>query len=345
MADIAKHIRIFEPNATDEFVDKRVNAVKAIEVEFKKKKNIDDRIILADSFGNLLLNFTSDPQSIATSIAAAIRKQSTSFVAEGAELEIITCGLLALVQWIETEIFVDPLAVNDVMAISLWSCFSFQKPLDTDPKLEVLRKELIGVCQSRITKAAIHNRKRTDIKVVANIAPPVDNTIATLSTYLSATYGKVINDLRKNAVLDREEIDCLWWVLSEWSDLADCSLRNLNPIQRAIISAVEFASILRRVPGTSQRNLLLRNLEIESTLDVNELLAELGDMVNPIKVHLSRFSIISRAPLVFPLFNIIYFGSADIEGSDIKRPITDWVLRALVEGSMINFNTIVEDAK
>lgn len=345
MTEIAKHIRIFEPNATDEFVEKRIDAIKAIEADFKKKKVLGDTLNLADAFGHLLTNFTGDPQGIATLITGAIKKQSSSFVAEGSELEIVTCGLLGLIQWIESSGNVDLLGVADTISISLWSCLSFQAPLDTEPKLEVLRKELIELCQKRISQAAVHTRKRSETKAVANATVPADNTFATFVTTLNTTYGKVINDMRKNAILDREEIDCLWWVLSEWSDLANCPLGNLNNVQRAIISSVEFATLLRRVPGTAHRNLLLRYLNDDSAYTAGELLEQLGDVVEPIKEYFKKFPVILKSPKPFPLFNILLSGNPTIDGGDSKRSISEWALRGLIEGSLINLNAIIDDAK
>jgi hypothetical protein len=80
-------------------------------------------------------------------------------------------------------------------------------------------------------------------------------------------------------------------------------------------------------------------------MDASELLVELGDVTELIKNYLLEFTIISEAKLAFPLFNTIKLGPTGVTGSDTKRPLTEWAFRALIEGSMINLNTVVDDAK
>ena len=90
MTDIAIHIRIFCAQPSDELVAKRTKAIRELCDSFKKRSN-----------SNLILQLAAD---IATGIqrralagelrehvARAISKHSTAFVADGNELELLTC--------------------------------------------------------------------------------------------------------------------------------------------------------------------------------------------------------------------------------------------------------------
>ena len=55
--------------------------------------------------------------------------------------------------------------------------------------------------------------------------------------------------LRKQLEYKREESNLLWWMIAEWSDIYDCSFKNIDDKLLAIVIPFEVMSCVSQVPG------------------------------------------------------------------------------------------------
>ena len=78
--DIAKCVRIFEPDPDDDFVTKRKLAMKYLRTQFLKKRTTSALMAIGSGVCEVFRESPSFSDGLATQIEAAIRKQSASFV-------------------------------------------------------------------------------------------------------------------------------------------------------------------------------------------------------------------------------------------------------------------------
>lgn len=345
MTDLAKHIRIFNPNPEDDFVEKRKKAVDALETGFRKRKNLAENLKLANDIIKSISNPRVPLQSVTDETELALKKQSTAFVAEGQQLQMLTCAMIAALQYLEkTKPSIHSVSKGDAFGIGIWSGLSFQVPIAVEEKLENLRQELLGQAQHLLTSSSIQSRQRRKI-VTPQITRPTENTATAIIDSFEALYQEAIESLVTNAVLDREEIDILWWVLGGWSSICSKSLDGMNVSQKAIVSGLEIASILRRVPGQVHKNLVNRFIPNDEEIDGIELLERLGDMLPSIVSAIGSYPVVGDNPSIFPLFTILKSGRAETDAEKLKRPLSEWAQRALLEMVICNMNKFVNDGE
>ncbi len=147
-------------------------------------------------------------------------------------------------------------------------------------------------------------------------------------------FKDAIADLRSNAIIDREEIDLLWWVLSDWSSLLGRRFSDeTGGAAAAVASGIEAGRMIRRAPGEAHRHLVLRNVIAGKDLSLIELLTAIGED-RPKLTPIEEYAFITNCPAVFPLSNAIQTGSTSDPRAKIKRPLSDWATRALLESSI-----------
>ncbi|HXO71605.1 MAG TPA: GTPase-associated system all-helical protein GASH [Bradyrhizobium sp.] len=338
MIDVAAHVRIFNADPGDDLVTKRAAAVRDLSARYIKNRQVgpifqlaNDLALAADSKGA----HVSDAMS--KEVEAAVRKGGAdAFVAEGQGLQVTVCGLMAALQSLES---VSPttgdVTTQLVMAVGLWAALGFQAPR-REPKLEALRVELLNTARDFVLKSATSSRDRTkvpDLNVVA--AKELDAAIIAQS----ATNGirPVVNALRTNAALDREEIDLLWWVLGDWSELLDRRYSAASEtVSTAIASGIEAGSMLRRMPGDAHRNLVLRHVKGSKSFTLAEVIEELGEDRARVAAPYASDVIVASCPGVFPLLSALNTGSSSHAKLKAKRSLIEWSERALLEASALH---------
>ena len=339
MIDVAAHVRIFNADPEDDLVTKRSAAINELSSRYVKVRQqvgpifqtANDLALAAESKGAHI----SDAMN--KEVEAAIRKGGAeAFVAEGQGLQVTVCAMLAALQGLEG---VAP-ATGDattqiVMAVGLWSALSFQAPRP-EPKLETLRAGLLNAAQTYIVNSATTSRDR--IKV-PELNVPAAKELEGTAIAQSVTTGlrPAVNALRTNAALDREEIDLLWWVLGDWSDLLGRRYTAMpDTIATSIASGVEAGRMLRRMPGCAHRNLVLRHVKGDKSFTLAEVVRELGDDRSRIAVPYAWDTILGSCPSVFPLLTALNTGSASHAKWKAKRSLTEWGERALLEAAALH---------
>jgi hypothetical protein len=341
LTDIAGYVRIFDKTPEDDLVTKRAAAVKDLVRSYGKGRAVALILQLANDLATAVDAKGSVSDFLSKDIEAAVRKGGAeAFVAKEDDLQVTVCGLIGALETIEKNGPVSgDVSVGVVLAIGLWSALSFQAPRP-EPKLEELRSALQSSSSSLVVRSATTSRQRTNVPDAAlPAAEPFD--AATVSKLANTSYGAAISALRTNAAIDREEIDLLWWVLGDWSELVQRPYSKLGGgIVCALSSGIEAGQMLRRLPGKAHRNLVLRNVTATETLSLAEVLkqtaAEREALVSPFKGDP-----IINCPAVFPLLNALQTNSAANVKSKIKRPISEWAERALLESASLRVTKLI----
>ena len=328
--DVARFVRIFEPDPSDDFVAKRTAAIKDLRTRLLRKKNDGALMSLASEVLGVFRDPPVIPNGHVAAIEASIKKHSQSFVRDDRDLEMSVCMMIAVVNAIQAGGKVsEGWATADVLATALWSGASFL-PANPDPKLEEFRSQAIGAARQRILASCLETRNRHKVPEFGHFG---DESLDT-ETFEAATAG-TIDALRYNSALDREELDILWWVLAASSIVFEKPLASLSPTTRAITTGIELGTLLRGLPGQSHRNLSLRNLEEAEMLSLAGVVDALGDDRMALAASFESEALVGDAASVFPLLNAIRVGSSDLSGAEVPRSLGEWCARALLERAVL----------
>jgi hypothetical protein len=309
MTHVAAHIRIFDPDPTDDLVAKRTAAIAEIEKKLSESRSVDEILRSANDLAYAAEPDGSFSAGMSQMIEAAIQESSEAFIAEGRAMEMLVCGMLSALKSLGGAGSISGrTTVNDVFALGLWSALSFQKKR-TDAKLEQLRTELINSAYAHCMKSASRSRERLVVPDVEFKGPePFD--AAGIEKALKP-FGNAILDLRANAAVDREEIDMLWWVLSDWSLILDRRLSTDKvAASAAVASGLEVGFLLRRIPAPAHRHLAFRNVPFGKSMTLQELLTAVGQDRSALAAAFKADVRISQCPAVFPLAHALQTGVA-----------------------------------
>jgi hypothetical protein len=345
MSNSAKYIRIFNASPDDEYVNKRTAAIKAITDKFKKLKTIDELMGLCEDLCRAFLNEEKLPDNLVEIVGKALSDQSSSFVVEEQGLQVATCSLIAVLDYLSKTSISGPLSVTvtDVIAASLLSGMSFMTPDFARPKLDELRQEIVKESGRICGDSSIIARDRLAIKELTTITEGGD--FASNNKNLISAISPLIKALTTNAVLDREEINILWYMLDDTSEILKSKFEELNVGQAAIVRGIEISTLLRRLPTSAHFLIAQRSLPTVGEYNTSELKAELGEKLVPITDFLSDYPAIKKYPNIFPLFSSLLDEDARFLGAEIKRSLQSWTNIALLEGSLLNISKYLNDGK
>ena len=205
---------------------------------------------------------------------------------------------------------------RDSIALGLWSALSFQKPL-AEQRLEDVRAEMLSSARRMGVNLAHRTRAR--------------RTLLDLKSLDAQNQS-----LRWNAVLDREEIEVLRWILADESSLLE---RPYAEVQRsetvAVARGLELGLLLARFPEFSHYKLASREVGPQHEMDLAGLVAALGEDRNALAAPFEGNPVIGACPTVFPLLTALRGGPTVRAGATVVRSLADWCGRALLESAII----------
>ena len=342
MAEVAKYIKIFNPSPDDTYVSKRVTAINSIETVIKKKTSNNDIV----GFANDLIIALEKPDQVNSAIndvaITALKKSSTSFVPDEEQLQLLTCTLIATLQFLEkAKGYRHTASPEFVLAVALWSGLSFQKPIANMERLEALRFELLNAAAKMVEDVSLTSRDRKKTELRKPLTVPSANTFASFIPTVESTYGNLVDAMRTNAHLDREEIDILWWVIGGWSNSCKVQMSTLNPVQTAIIAAYEIGGLLKRFPANAHTHLSCRGIQHTEEYTAIEILEKMDSILSTIIEDINPKHEIKNYSRVFVVCNLLIEGGYP-SGTEDKRPISEWAARMLLELSLLNINNFIE---
>lgn len=335
MNNIAVHMRISGVSVTDSDVDSRRNAAINLSKTWKKENHTTKIVSKAESVAIALGGEEGSlPSSLGEEIQTAIQIKSPSFLYEERPLDVSVCSGMAMVQILTESAVGTGWTIPDVYATALWLALSYQPPLGAQRR-ENLRSEVLTAATDYYSESTEAARERREVPDPGDLNITVGEEDVVTHNFKEVML-KTIEVLRSNAVLDREELDFLWWVQLGRSRLLKKQLSKLKEPTRIIAAGIEGATILRRLPCENHRELVLRTLDKDPLLDLKDLLAVIGED----RILLSQAIIkatVNLHPQVFPLLYALNTGEVDAVGGNIKRHVSEWGTRALVESSFARF--------
>ena len=328
--DVARFVRIFEPDPSDDFVAKRAAAIKDLRTRFLKRRDPGTVMTLASGVLGVFRDPPVVPESYVRAIEGAIKEQSESFVRDDRDLEMSVCAMIAVVHAIQDGRKVsEGWAIADVLATAVWSGASFL-PASPEPKLEELRSQVIVAAQRRILESSLDTRIRHNVQDFGRFGDETPGAEA----FGEATAGTV-DALRYNAALDREELNMLWWVLADTSIVLDKPLASLSSETRAIATGIELGALLRGLPSQSHRNLCVRGVGEAEPMSLPRLVEALGEDRIALAASFGDEALVDDVASVFPLLSGIRAGSSTLAGAEVPRSLRDWCARALLERAVL----------
>lgn len=327
------HMRITGLAVTNEDVDSRKAAIATLKTAWGKITGVTEILAKAGEVAAAIGGDGTPPPGLAAEVQTAVQKKASAFLSEERPLEVgIVAGLTAS-SMIGNAVSDDGWLIADVWATGLWLALSFQPALE-DAKREALRTSLLDAAHRRCIDGAEAARKRKTVPDFSKLVLTAGAEAELTQTFVTATSG-TIEALRRNAALDREELDFLWWTLLGRSRLLSRELSKLEEPVRVVAAGIEAAAYLRRLPCEVHREIILRTVEADDSLTLGELIAALG-VNRPLLAAKYTAGLAIQVPNVFPLLSSLVTGQtvAD-EGGSISRPVSEWGARALLEAAMV----------
>jgi hypothetical protein len=328
MDNISVHMRITGVAVSDDDVNSRRSAVTSIANTWKKVTDVSTIVTKAAEVAEALGGDGTPPSTLGGEIQKAIQKKSSSFLYEERPLDIGVCAGMAMVSILSGTPSSGDWLVSDVYAAALWSSLAYQ-PVSETEKRENLRREVLEAAWSWVRASAEKSRERTKVSDPATVNITIGaNNVAT-SNFNDAIISTV-EALRRNAALDREELDFLWWAQLGRSRLLNKQLSAIPEPIRIVAAGLEGAKLLRRLPCEVHREIILRTLDQDSELNLEELLVAVGEDRAALGAAFNGGQVVAH-PTVFPLLHALATGEVDKSGATVKRRISEWGERALLE--------------
>ncbi|KRG60214.1 hypothetical protein ABB22_02235 [Stenotrophomonas nitritireducens] len=334
MSAMAKYVRIFWPDPKDEDVSRRNTAVAAIQSWITEFKDPQSAIQLASALADGVADGKARDEFASKVEQAIVNAGSAAFVREGHDLEIIVVTLVSALGLVQSERDLPGWTPVDTLAAALWSALSFQPSVLEEP-IEVLRQEVLVASRTRTMLIAERSRKRVPVPEIGPLTLPEAQPTGSRA---SAVYRKatepLVKALRENAELDREELEFLWWMMEDWSDVLDGRFSDADPLVRAVVAGIDGASKLRRLPASGHRNVVLRGVQPGSPATLTALLTALGNHRETLATSVDA-DYVRKFAAVFPLLGAITSGDVSTAGVETARDARDWGARALLEGGIL----------
>ncbi|MGI8465686.1 GTPase-associated system all-helical protein GASH [Pectobacterium punjabense] len=330
MNNIAVHMRICSLTVSDSDVESRQAAAKSLATSWGKDKVTASIVTTSADIAKALGGDGIPSAVLGEKVQIVIQVKSPSYLYEERPQDVGVCAGMAMISILETPYTQNGWSTSDVYATALWLALSYQ-PVLKEERRENLRREVLTAARDRSSIAADKARARAEVPDPSQVEISI-NDEKELTHNVNSAMLNTIEALRRNAVLDREELDFLWWAQLGRSRLLDKQWSAINEPTRIITAGIEGARLLRRLPCEVHREIILRTLEQDQKLGLSELLEEIGGNRAELSTAFIKSNITSH-PTVFPLLHALTTGETDSFGGELKRSVSEWGERALLEAT------------
>lgn len=332
MEKIAVHMRISSVTVSDDDVNSRRSAATSIATSWGKVKTGSTIVSKAADIAKALGGDGTPSSALGGEIQAAIQKKSSSFLYEERPLDVSVCAGMAVVSMLDSSPSTGGWLILDVYAVALWSALAYQPVLETERR-ENLRREVLDAAANWVAASAEKARQRKDVPDPSSVSITIDPSNVVTSNFKEAM-SDTVEALRRNAALDREELDFLWWAQLGRSRLLNRQLSVIAEPTRIVAAGIEGARMLRRLPCEVHREIVLRTLDQDPELDLAEMLAIIGDDRAALRAAFIEADVTAH-PTVFPFLYALLTGEVDGPGAAVKRRVSEWGERALLEAGFV----------
>lgn len=331
MDNLPMHMRISTLTPSNEDVDARRATIGELSAAWIEVTDIDEILAKAGMVADALGGDGRPHRDLGTEVQAALQNHASAYLYEEKPFDVGICAGMAIMSILRGTPGTHGWTVADVYSNALWAALSFQPPLKAE-KRDKLRSEVLTGVRDRSRASAERVRERIDVPDVGELNVIIAEGAKPTTNFKKAT-AATIEVLRRNAALDREEIDFLWWVQLNRSRLLGRAASAMDEPLRLVAMAIEAALHLRRLPADLHYELVLRTVDEDPELDLKELTKVVGED----RAKLVRGFDADRAarhPSVFPLLNTLATGHIDVAGAKRKRKASDWAAQALLEAGL-----------
>lgn len=332
--DIAKHLRIVRASLDDDYVEKRKKALSAVAKSFRKRTEAKSLLALAEAVVRILQSSTLEArEDIKKEVGTAIAAESPSFVADDATLEIGVCALLAAALAID-----EKPAKGGTFNITLFAraltLGAEALPARSEAHIEGLRIDLVRLGEITTEREAEQSRDRDEVDTSL---PQIDEGEAAdgYAKRLFEATKQIWTSLVRNADLDREELEALWWAFGGRSEILECAISSADPREAALASGVELGCLLERPVAEAHRNIATRGLpQVTAPFALQDFHSIDRNAARKIAAKLSRPQL-SDYPALFPLLSVVQ-AAAEERALPIAvdlgpHPLEFWARRAIDE--------------
>ena len=231
MDNLARHMRISGVAVSDNDVESRKAAVKSLATLWGKQNKVASIVSLAADIA-VALGGNGDPsQELGEQVQASIQKKAPAFLYDERPLDVGVCCGMAMISILSGAVGNNGWTIPVIYAASLWSALSYQPALP-DERREILRLEILEKAANYYAVSAEKARERIHVPDPAEVDITVEDDVVTNNFPEAIKY--TIEALRRNAVLDREELDFLWWVQLGHSRLLKNQLSKIDEPVRIV---------------------------------------------------------------------------------------------------------------
>lgn len=335
MENISTHMRISAVAVSDDEVNSRKYAASSLATSWNKERDVSTLIRRASDVASALGAAGMPSQSLGNEVQTAIQKKSSAFLYEERPLDVGICAGMAMVSLLDQQPTTSGWTNKDVYATALWLALSYQPVLE-DSRREKLRQEVMEVAEKWSVASAEKARQRGEVRDAQELKITIGDGNA-INHNFKIAIGDTIDALRRNASLDREELDFLWWVQGGASRLLGQQISSLGEATGVIVAALEAATVLRRLPSDVHREIVLKTLVVNPQLDIGELLDSIGAHRQALGApFIGGYA--TTIPSVFPILAALAEGNLQYDGALTKRNLAEWGSRALLEASLISMS-------
>ncbi|WP_234086912.1 GTPase-associated system all-helical protein GASH [Azonexus sp. R2A61] len=328
MNDVASLVRIFNPSPDDDYVDKRTKAIADLAEKFRASRVPKKFWEYADGIATALSTGTM-PDALAEMVESSIKEFSSSFTRNDNELQMLVCALAAAYNVLsECKPSSNGYTSAEIFTVTLLSALSGPMTV-LAPKLEECKNALIEAADAAVAAAADKQRER---KAVPDFDVALEEGEATseLAKKINAALNKVLQPLRSNAILDREELNLLWWAIGDWSTIGNSRISSMSTAQALLLSSFETANRLRRIPATAHVYVALAKIRANEEVGFSELRNAAFEYRTQLEEHDKKFVEALKYPRAFPLLCGL-FDNVDTPFSEQQLPAIEWAKRLMVE--------------
>lgn len=335
MSKVAVHIRIANLNPTDDEVISRKQAISILTAAWRDFADLGSAIEKASEIAGALGGNGQPTAKLGEEVERTIQNAAPAYLYRERPLDVGVCAGLTALTLVAAEDEKTGKSVVDVFAATLWSALSYQPKLE-DARREALREELMEACRKRCSETAEAGREREDVDEFGQAdeeeegeGEGEDNIVNEVKEAAS----NAISSLKRNAILDREELNFLWWALLNRSRLLNRLQSAIQEPVRLVASAIEGAQYLSALPSEVHRDLVLRTLDVDPSFTHEGLLKKIGADREQLDIY-GEVGIVDLAPGAFPMLHSLKVGKATRDGSAVSRPSSEWASRALLEAAI-----------
>lgn len=335
MSKMGEYARILNTGIDDDWVEKRKRVVDDLKLWYAGMTHAA-AISNASSIAASINDGSTMPEAIAIVGETTIQKHASSFVRSDGEgmLQIKVMLFAAAIDFVNEADEGGGWEIADALAAAFWSALWFQ-PVLNQCKVERLRQDLFEASRARVLRSGATSRRR---RAIPSIGPVNIDQNSELGTKVNNAFSRAVEPMlvvvRDNAALDREELDFLWWLMSDRSDILEEPLQGLPNAVRAIVTGLDAAAKLRKLPADAHRHIVFRHVDDSEAFTLAEIISQVEPYKEKITVHLNEIP--NDCAAVFPLIKAIVSGTVDLSMVEAKIRPSEWGARALLEGAIHN---------